>query len=155
MTQLQINQQNSRKSKTVALGLINSLNPLSWAIVLLQEPYTYPNSHLTIASHHWHIIYPTDPSNQTPSSLILVNTNLDASAVMQIPIPSSLITAVAIKMAPDAPSLNIFNISNPPNLNMALIQLQQLLAGTHQLSHTIWAGIFNRHHLLWAGPSFP
>src|SRR5882724_9656262 len=98
MRKLRITQQNCRKSKTVALGLINSVDPTDWDIVLLQEPYIYPNSHLTIASPRWNVIYPTASSNHAPpSSLILVNSNIRPSTIMQIPIPSPLIMAVTVQ----------------------------------------------------------
>jgi len=114
MPQLQINQQNCRKSKIVTLGLISNLYPAIWDIVLLQEPYTYPNSCLKIASPQWNVIYPADTINQAPpSSLILINANLTAGMIMQIHIPSNLIKAITIKPAMDTPTLSIFNITTP------------------------------------------
>ena len=146
MTPQQISQQNCRKSKNVTLGLINSLDPSDWDISLLQEPYIYPNSLLTIASPHWNIIYPTASPNHDPSStLILINSSIIPSTVVQILIPLHLITAITIQMEEDAHAINIINIYNPPNLNMALSQLQQWLSHTGPLSHTIWTGNFNKH----------
>ena len=50
MSGLRIKQQNCRKSKTTALGLINIANPAKWDVILIQEPYIYLNSTLTITS---------------------------------------------------------------------------------------------------------
>ena len=51
-------QQNCRVSKDIALTLINDVDPAKADLILLQEPYVYPNTKLTIASPKWHAIYP-------------------------------------------------------------------------------------------------
>jgi len=118
--------------KTVALGLINDLDLLAWDIVLLQEPYIYPNLQLTIASPDCHIVYPhtaTDSPPLPPNLLILVNVDLGSSIVTQIPIPSNSIMAIVVQAAPDVPTVNLYNIYNPPNMDTTLDQLQQWLDG--------------------------
>ena len=58
MSGLRIKQQNCRKSKTTALGFITIADPTKWDVILIQEPYIYPNSTLTIALQYWNVIYP-------------------------------------------------------------------------------------------------
>ena len=43
-------QQNCRVSKDIALTLISDVDPAKVDLILVQEPYIYPNTKLSIAS---------------------------------------------------------------------------------------------------------
>ena len=155
---LRIKQQNCRKSKRVALSLINTADPALWDVILIQEPYIHPESTLTTASHAWNVLYPSPQSGgpASPSSVILINANLGPHCFQQITIMSNSITAV--KLTPNASSapITIFNVYNPPNTNRALDILdEQLTAESAPPSCTIIEGNFNKHHPLWAGMAHP
>ena len=63
--EIRILQQNCRASKTVSLSLISEANPANFDLILIQEPYIYPNTCLSIASPKWHSYYP----DQSPSDM--------------------------------------------------------------------------------------
>jgi Endonuclease-reverse transcriptase len=155
---LKIMQQNCRRSKEVTLSLINLTDPDEWDVILIQEPYIYPNSRLTPISNKWTPLYPLGTPEYAPSipkSIILVNANIRSSATIQIPIYSDHITAVTITL--DIGPLSIFNIYNPPDSNHTLCELQAWLT-SHPIceqDNAIWAGDFNKHHPIWTGPDAP
>ncbi|KAF8579182.1 hypothetical protein K439DRAFT_1360128, partial [Ramaria rubella] len=105
-----IKQQNCKHSKDITLTLINTANPAEWDIILIQEPYIYPNSRLTPASNKWIPLYPVPTSNidEPPRSIIFVNANISSDAFQQIPINCNEISAVSVNHT--AGTLNIFNI---------------------------------------------
>ena len=154
---LQIKQQNCKNSKNVSLILMNTTDPKLWDIILIQEPYLYPDSKITITSPHWYPIYLLgDPNDNKPlSSLILVSTQLTSGLLQQIQIKSHLITAITL-MLPSM-TIDIYDIYNTPILDEALIHLQTWLHhNPHPLDiSTIWAGDFNKHNALWTGPNHP
>ena len=116
-------QQNCRASKDVSLSLINETNPADFNVILIQEPYIYPNSRLSIASPKWHSYHSTQPPSDSglPRSLLLVNTAIDPATIKQILVPLSLITAISLH--PETQPLQIFNIYNPPNTDLAFADL--------------------------------
>ena len=148
-------QQNCRASKDISLSLINETNPTDFDIILIQEPYVYPNSHLSIASPKWRSYYPTQPPSDSgpPHSLLLVNTAIDPTAIKQIPVPSSLITAISLH--PETQPLQNFNIYNLPNSDLAFADLDAWLQVTPQCQCTVWAGDFNKDHPMWSGHNVP
>src|SRR6266481_6604503 len=148
---IHIVQQNCRTSRDVSLSLINDIDPANCDILLVQEPYIHPNTHLSIASPKWHAYYPIQPPTEDnpPCSFILVNANIDPSQVKQIPVPSTLVTAIAISSNLDP--LCIFNIYNPPNTDLALDDLESWYHTTPLCCNIIWARDFNKHHPLWSG----
>ncbi|KAH9942977.1 hypothetical protein B0H21DRAFT_695711, partial [Amylocystis lapponica] len=118
--QLRVKQQNCKHSLLVSHTLVNSTDPAQWDLVLIQEPYVYPNSRLTPASRHWITIYPppTPNSDDSPKSVILVSTRLNPDCYQQINLPSQHVTA--IRLCINNMSLLIFNVYNPPRSDTAL-----------------------------------
>ena len=154
-TPIHIMQKNCRVSKDITLTLINDINPAKVDFILIQEPYVYPNSSLSIASPKWRSYYPTQPCHDPvrPRSLLLVNATIDPATVKQIPIPSPLITVISLLS--NSQPLQIFNIYNPPNSDLAFDHLEAWLHNTSHSQHTFWAGDFNKHHSLWLGHEVP
>lgn len=157
MTQSQLNlhiiQQNCKHCLNIAHTLINTLDPNTWDLVLLQEPYVYPNSNLTVALQNWIMIYPTpvpdDPS--TLKAIILVSNRLKLDSYQQVPVASNHIAAIHINV--QSMSILIFNVYNPPKSNLAIDELRCWLARQQPSDHMIWAGDFNKHDTLWLGPT--
>ena len=119
-SKLQIKQQNCKHSKDVTLSLINTTDPEDWDLILIQEPYIYPRSQLTLASQHWYTLYPSqDPDDHNlPCSLILISALLTSNSFTRICIASHIVTAISITQANT--NINIYNIYNPPDTDMAL-----------------------------------
>ena len=155
---LRIKQQNCRKSKTAVLSLLNTIDPAQWDIVLLQEPYIYPDSTLTVASHAWIMIYPSptteDPTS--PSSVVLINSNLGSRCFQQVPLAANLVTAITYRSDESPMPITIFNVYNLPNADHTLTFLDEWLSALPDPpSQVILARDFNKHHLLWAGTEHP
>src|SRR6266481_1831264 len=155
---LRIKQQNCRKSKSVALSLISTADPDLWDIILIQEPYIYPGSKLTTASPAWNVIYPASNLDDAhaPGSVILLNANTGSQCFCQIPLQSSLITAVSFHPDDDTVPITIFNIYNPPNSNLMLDAVSSWITSLPAPPPCMfWVGDFNKHHLMWAGAEHP
>lgn len=152
---LRILQQNCKHCINIAHTLINSLDPNDWDIVLLQEPYIYANTCLTVATRNWVTIYPTPSAgdSSTPRSIILVSDKLNPESYQQVSIPSNLITALRINV--QNMSILIANIYNPPKTDLAINDLQHWLTCQHSVDSMIWAGDFNKHDTLWSGTNNP
>ena len=142
-------QQNCRAAKDVSLSFINEANPADFNVILIQEPYVYPNSCLSIASPKWCSYYPTQPPSDSghPHSLLIVNTAIDHTTIKQV--PSSLITTISLH--PETQPLQIFNIYNLPNSDLDFADLNTCLQDTPQCQRTVWAGNFNKYHPMWLG----
>ena len=103
------------------------VDPTNTDIILVQEPYIYPNMCQSIASPKWCTYYPIQPpANTSPHSFILISMLIDPNSVAQIPIPSSHVTAITISSTSDV--LHIYNIYNPPNSDLALTNLNNWLS---------------------------
>ena len=152
--QLRIKQQNCKHSKEVTLTLINEADPSKWDLLLIQEPYIYPDCRSSIATAKWFPLYPPQSINKIPCSMILVSNTLSSNTFEQIQIPSDTVTATSIKLTDG--TINIYNIYNPPDSNSALIDLHEWLI-THPTSDTsnmVWAGDFNKHNPIWTAPEY-
>ena len=150
-------QQNCRVSKDIALTLINDIDPANVDLILIQEPYIYPNTNLSIASPKWCAIYPLGRPTcaRPPHSLILVSTNIDLSVIQQIPLLSNCVTAITFTPVPGVDPVHLFNIYNPPNSDEALTDLSNWLEGAPDHRCSIWAGDFNKHHPMWSRHTVP
>ena len=150
-------QQNCWVSKDIALTLINNVDPTNIDLILIQEPYIYPNTNLSIASPKWHAIYPLGRPTRArpPRSLILVSTNIDLSTIQQIPLPSDCVMAITFTPVPGVDPVHLFNIYNLPNSDEALTDLSNWLEGAPDHCRSIWAGNFNKHHPMWSGRTVP
>ena len=150
-------QQNCQVSKDITLTLINNIDPTKVDLILVQEPYIYPNTKLTIASPKWHAIYPLRcPTHaRPPHSFILVSTNIDPSVIQQIPLPSDCIMAITFTPEPGLDPVHLFNVYNLPNSDEALTDVSNWLKGAPAHHHSIWVGNFNKHHPMWSGHTVP
>lgn len=149
---LHITQQNWKHCISIAQTPINTLNPNDWDLVLLQEPYIYPNTHLTMASRNWVTMYPTPGNGDTniPKSVILVSDRLNLESYQQITIPSIHVTGLRIHV--QNMSILVLNVYNPPKTDLAINALREWLARQQPTDYMIWAGDFNKHDALWLGP---
>jgi hypothetical protein len=155
-------QQNCRKSLQCQLDLINSLDPRKYDICLIQEPYI---DHLgnTRAPPNWTAIYPPthrrDDAPQT-RSVILISPAIGANVCIPIPIDSPDITAIQLETHQG--SVRIINIYNDINHSDTIEKIctwqtnptahtspPTPLHSTGRMTHTLWAGDFNRHHPTW------
>jgi hypothetical protein len=159
--QLKIWQQNCRKSLVNQLHVINSLNPDSFDICLIQEPYIdFINN--TRAPAGWKVIYP--PTRYTNGdrtrSVILVSPRLATSNWMDLCINSPDVTA--IQLWGSFGNLMILNIYNDCEHADSLKTIEEWHNNPRKVSLPptspnnahgppilVWAGDFNRHHPLW------
>jgi hypothetical protein len=146
---LRIKQQNCKHSKTVTDTLISDTNPDDWDIILLQEPYIYPNTHITVTSPKWFTIYPRANPTNPPKTATLISSKFPSNAFEQLSIPSELITAISLRLG--AETLQVYNIYNPLTSDLAVVQLHDWIQAEPppQDSGMIWAGNFNKHSPLW------
>ncbi|KIJ43134.1 hypothetical protein M422DRAFT_89068, partial [Sphaerobolus stellatus SS14] len=149
---LRMKQQNCKHSKDITLTLINTADPDEWDLLLLQEPYIYPDSTLTSASAKWFPLYPICPPGKTPRSTILVSANISSNTFEQARIPSDTVTSISIHVV--GGTIEVYNIYNPPDSDTALHDLQNWLQRHPPTasSSNIWLGDFNKHHPLWTAP---
>lgn len=147
-------QQNARKSLMTQLDLLNTLSTDDVDICLIQEPYIN-FIHLTSATPHWIVIYPTR-HNTHPSKtrvVTLVNTKISSDGVQKIPVDSS--NVVAVTATTEAGQLDIYNIYLDCTHSQALTPLTETISTWERAAlretpkHLMLVGNFNRHHPLW------
>lgn len=78
---LQIYQLNMNKSLSAQLELLNSINPDTTDLILIEEPYI-DHFNRSCASTHWTIVYPTKHLNsvERTRSIILVNKKISTNS---------------------------------------------------------------------------
>ena len=152
---LRIWQQNTRKSKTSHMELLNSARPEDWDIIAIQEPYLDALG-TARGTNHWRVIYPSNHLNDgssRPRSILLINTNIATDSYIPLDIPNSDITAVRFNGSHGFMSLfNVYNdCTHNDNLTALNVYLDtnSLIAKPSTSDHMIWLGDFNRHHPLW------
>ena len=151
---LTIRQQNTNKSLTSQLDLLESLKRNEYDICAIQEPYIDFNGK-SRANRQWMTVYPNTHHSHPDStrSLLLINTNLLTDSWKQINFQHPDITAIELK-GPFG-TIRIINVYNDCNNNNALTQVSNFMRDRGQQEgrpapiHTIWLGDFNRHHPLW------
>lgn len=123
-------------------------------ICLIQELYIN-FLHLTSATPHWTVFYPTWHSthpNKT-RTIILISNKMSSDSIQQITVDSSDI--VAILTETDMGTLDIYNIYLDCKHSLVLIPLTRAIATQKRVvsqgasEHMILAGDFNHHHPLW------
>ena len=150
-------QQNLNKSLTAQLDLLNQVDPKNTDLIFIQEPHI-DFLNLTRANHHWTIIYPTTHHNMPAKtrSVTLVNKTISKNSWRQIPLDSSNITVMELKV--NNLSIAIYNIYNACesadtlSLLQAHWQVRTASGGPSNSSSMIWLGDFNCHHPLWDAP---
>ncbi len=141
-------QQNTHKSRTAQLDVLNNITTNTYDIILIQEPHI---DHLNLmrATSHWKVIYPSrhDLYPQETRTITLISTKVASNKTQQLKINSSDITVNMIST-----SLGIIDVYNiyldGTNTNRIIplinsIESRQNLLSTKRPKHTIWAGDFN------------
>lgn len=150
-------QQNLNKSLTAQLDLLNQVDPKNTDLIFIQEPHI-DFLNLTRANYHWTVIYPT-AHHDTPAktrSVILVNKTVSKNAWQQVPLESSDVTVMELKI--NNQPITIYNIYNAcENADTLSLLQNHWLARTangspENSSNMIWLSDFNRHHPLWDSP---
>lgn len=97
--QIRIWQQNLNKSLAAQEELLHSLDPKSFDIIILQEPY-FDHFNNTRANCHWRPLLPWKHMDRPPRSsraAILVNTNLSTNSYVQLPVDSPDVVALRLE----------------------------------------------------------
>jgi hypothetical protein len=151
---LTILQINLNKSVQAHLELINGPLSLTWDIILIQEPHVTSFNCIRTPTN-FRQVFPTNRGREGQvRSLIWVNKKLETKYWKIIDIPDTNdITAIQLKGTYGR--ITIFNIYNDCNHSENEFKLKNFIReNTHDIcqkdnDHMIWAGDFNRHHLLW------
>ena len=151
---LRIWQQNLNTSHIAQLTLTNTLRPLDWDIIALQEPAINKIGN-TRANSHWRVVYPTTKysNGAKPRAVMLINSNISTNAWRQIDFPSA--DVVIIQVTTLQGLCTILNIYNDCKHDNTIAALEQYLTSNiatirpDPQDHMIWLGDFNRHHPLW------
>ena len=129
----------------------------NFTILMIQEQYWSDYTKSSLTHPAWMLFEPTGTTpDRQPRSVIYVNRkSFTAAQITQLPVPSSDVTAIQIKLqGASKPSLFI-NIYNPCD-DSALPALQQYFQQSlpHQYDLIIMAGDFNCHHPMWNPPRY-
>src|SRR5882724_4468437 len=154
-TQLQIHQQNVNKSLVAQGDLLHRLDPKSFDIVAIQEPYLDCN-HNTHANLHWCKLYPKEHyiEPEKTRSIIFINKQIATDSWIQVDFGLSDVTAVQVQTAVGVVLvINMYNqIAHTDIINWILQVMRTRGQGRSDMpnaAHTLWLGDFNRHHPLW------
>lgn len=147
---------NTHKCYNVLISLLNSMNPVDYNILCIQEPPPDINKFPSLSSPHWDHLLPMYRTG-SPDTLLYINKLIPSSTYKQNKILSSFITSITLTI--NTRTLHIFSLYNPPNSDdspirdtSAFITTLGPLLPSHAL---LIYGDFNRHHPLWAGVLFP
>src|SRR5271155_1244798 len=112
LNHIHIWQQNARKSLTVQLATLHSVED-KYDVICIQEPY-FDFQSLSIATSVWTSVYPSGFSRTAegpvPRALTLIHTRISTNCWVQIPVDS--LDAVAIQFTSERGVLNVYNIYN-------------------------------------------
>src|SRR5271168_3360260 len=162
LNHINIWQQNTRKSLTVQLATLHSVED-KYDVICFQEPY-FDFQSLSRATGVWTSVYPTNFDRSTdspaPRALTLIHTRISTNCWVQIPVDSTDI--VAIQFSGDKGTLNVYNIYNDCSHSDTIRTLGRHLAarvGTQAGVRgdvvgivDVWLGDFNRHNPWWEDP---
>lgn len=154
-TKIRILQINLNKSEKVHLDIINEKVSSKYDIILIQEPYTTKFNAIRTPTN----FRPVFPSNRlkddTPiRSVIWINKQLETKNWKTIDVQNTN-DIMAIQLISTYGKITIFNIYNNCTHSRTETILSNFLEyNRHTIAegndtHMIWAGEFNRHHLLW------
>jgi hypothetical protein len=134
---IRIWQQNTRKSLTVQLATLHSVED-KYDIICIQEPHLDFQA-MSRATSVWTSVYPTgfkhDKEGTPPRALTLVHTRLSTNNWTQVPVNS--LDIVAIWLTCERGRLNIYNIycKGTPDLGRSLmLQQRPVPAAFHSYS---------------------
>src|SRR5271155_4299529 len=156
-------QQNTRKSLTVQLATLHSVED-KYDVICIQEPY-FDFQSLSRATGVWTSVYPSGFSRTAEGpvqrALTLIHTRISSNCWVQIPVDS--LDTVAIQFTSERGVLNVYNIYNDCSHSDTIKTLDR-----HMVNRTgarvapgdegkdtgdIWLGDFNRHNPWWEDPS--
>src|SRR5271155_1346788 len=160
---IKIWQQNTRKSLTVQLATLHSVEN-KYDIICIQEPY-FNFQTISRATSVWTSVYPSRFSNTAdgpiPRALTLVHTRISTNSWVQIPVDS--LDVVAIRLISERGVLNIYNIYNDCTHSETIKILDKHMTSRNanqvgprdngKARGDIWLGDFNRHNPWWEDPS--
>src|SRR5277367_5874579 len=105
-------QQNTRKSLTVQLATLHSVED-KYDIICIQEPY-FDFQSLSRATGVWTSVYPSGFSRAKdgphPRALTLIHTRISTNCWVQVPVDS--LDIVAVQFTSDEGALSVYNIYN-------------------------------------------
>jgi len=156
-------QQNTRKSLTVQLATLHSVED-KYDVICIQEPY-FDFQSLSRATGVWTSVYPSGFSRATdgphPRALTLIHTRISTNSWVQVPVNS--LDIVAVQFTSDKGVLNVYNIYNDCSHSDTIRKLDVHMAsrvvarsGPSDVNidtGDIWLGDFNRHNPWWEDPS--
>ena len=168
MHNLRILQANLQKSKTAHQSILNDDNLHLYSLLLLQEPYCHSQVGTVYMAEanrrHWNLYCPSSISDSRYPyrSVIWANNHLQTT---QIVLPSSDITAIQITTPSDF--VLVFSVYVPPTSfsqhpDQELLHRIEVITTAirtqrarhpHRDFEIVIAGDFNRHDVLWGGPS--
>ena len=160
---IRIWQQNTRKSLTVQLATLHSVED-KYDIICIQEPHLDFQA-MSRATSIWTSVYPTgfkhDKEGPPPRALTLVHTRLSTNNWTQVPVNS--LDIVAIQLTCERGRLNLYNIYNDCTHSETIRILSKHLdnrtrrnrrrAGQEVEGGDVWLGDFNRHNPWWEDAS--
>ena len=163
LNHLKIWQQNARKSLTVQLATLHSVED-KYDIICIQEPY-FDFQSLSRATGVWTSVYPTGFSRATegpaPRALTLIHTRISTNCWVQVPVDS--LDVVAVQFTNDEGALSVYNIYNDCLHSDTIRTLERHLdtrtrsrtglSSANRVIGDIWLGDFNRHNPWWEDPS--
>ncbi|KAG1729343.1 uncharacterized protein EDB91DRAFT_1060070, partial [Suillus paluster] len=121
-TDFKIWQQNLRKSMNTSENMLKNLDPETYNLACIQEPYLHPIN-LANASNlrcHWDVLYPlnhhTNPERS--QTIILINKRISKNTWHIVPINS--LNIMAIDLTGAFSKVHVYNIYNPCDHNNML-----------------------------------
>jgi len=106
-------QYNLRKRRTIIDSVLNAKTSKQYAILLLQEQYTNPDTKLSLTHQSWTLIESKSTGNKAPRAAIyLNNTILPAYSYEPVPIELPDIVAIALRIDHEQHPTLIINIYN-------------------------------------------
>src|SRR5271155_444617 len=163
LNHIHIWQQNARKSLTVQLATLHSVED-KYDVICIQEPY-FDFQSLSRATGVWTSVSPSGFSRTAegpvPRALTLIHTRISSNCWVQIPVDS--LDAVAIQFPSERGVLNVYNIYNDCSHSDTIKTLDRHMANRTGArvapgdegkdTGDIWLGDFNRHNPWWEDPS--
>jgi ribonuclease HI len=142
-------------------SLFNADSSHDLDILLVQEPYTYPNSTEPLYFHsRFRAFLPlceqTSPPTR-PRAVTYVSTDIPSSFIQSLPSPSHDIAIISLSLPSQPLPLLIINVYNPPDTFTSVPLLPSLLSSapfSTPMSPIILAGDFNLHSELWNPPDY-
>jgi hypothetical protein len=137
-TDFKIWQQNLRKSPNAWEHMLKNLDPKTYDLACIQEPYLNPVG-LANASNlrrYWDVIYPTNHHSnpERSQSILLVNKNLSKNNWHIVPLDTPNITA--IELNGDFGKVRIYNIYNACDHARTLRFLERHMQAEEEMSRT-------------------